>query len=217
MTVALDNIQGMGWDGVADIATGSEIATEEKVYDDDGQRGVLARQVVRDHVRKPLEELGQNFYQRVFSSKERLDPATGKIGVSLVGKAPPFDFPLRLAAENEQSHVEVSQRENRASHKPVAWPINSKLSKAEQRNGVRTITGEALHKPVPADLRGASHIDPADIPATSMMKNRKPAGHYGGQQSSTAISTITTPVSCLRGCHCCQGACGRSSFPRQKI
>ncbi|OBV39397.1 T6SS effector phospholipase Tle3 domain-containing protein [Janthinobacterium psychrotolerans] len=190
MTVALDNIQGMGWDGVADIATGSEVATEDKVYDDDGQRGVISKQVVRDHVRKPLEELGQHFYQRVFSNKERLDTGTGKVGVSLVGKPPPFDFPLRLANENEQSHVEMSQRANRASHKPVAWPINNKLSKTEQRNGIRTITGEALHKPVPADLRGMSQIDPVDIPATSMMKNRKPADQGPAGEVDPCEATI---------------------------
>ena len=86
--------------------------------------------------------------------------------------------------------MEVSQRENRASHKPVAWPINSKLSKAEQRNGVRTITGEALHKPVPADLRGASQIDPADIPATSMMKNRKPADQGPAGEVDPCEATI---------------------------
>lgn len=190
MTVALDNIQGMGWDGVADVAMGSEIATEEKVYDDDGQRGVLSKQVVRDHVRKPLEELGQRFYQRVFSSKERLDPATGKNAVSLVGKPPPFDFPLRLQTETEQSHVDVTLRSDRAQHKQVAWPINSKLGKTEQRNGIRTITGEALLRPVPADLRGMSQIDPADIPATSMMKNRKPTDRGPVEEVDPCEATI---------------------------
>jgi hypothetical protein len=192
MTVALDNIQGIGWDGVADIATGSEIGIEDEVYSMEGQTYPTGRskQVVRLHERKPLQELGKHFYQRVFSNKERLDQTTGKAAVSLVGKPPPFDFPLRLAAENEQSHVEVSQRENRASHKPVAWPINSKLSKTEQRNGIRTITGEALHKPVPADLRGTSQIDPADIPATSMMKNRKPADQGPAGEVDPCEATI---------------------------
>jgi hypothetical protein len=54
----------------------------------------------------------------------------------------------------------------------VAWPVNTRLSKIEQRNGIRTITGEALKQPVAADLRGTSQIDPANIPATSMMRNR---------------------------------------------
>ena len=190
MSVALDNIQGMGWDGVADIATGSEVAMEERASLENGQKSVLSIPFVRDHVRKPLEELGQRFYQRVFSNKERLDPATGKVGLSLVGKPPPFDFPLRLPTESEQSHVEVSQRSNRAQHKKVAWPIDTKLGKTEQRNGIRTITGEALHKPVPADLRGTSQIDPANIPATSMMKNRKPADQGPVQEVDPCEATI---------------------------
>lgn len=172
MTVALDNIQGMGWEGVADIATGSEIAIEERAYLENGKKGVTRIPFLRDHVRKPLEELGQHFYQRVFSNKERLDPGTGKVGVSLVGKPPPFDFPLRLQTETGKSHVEVSQRSIRAQHKQVAWPIDTKLGKTDQRQGIRTITGEALRKPVPADLRGTSQIDPASIPTTSRMRNR---------------------------------------------
>ena len=92
--------------------------------------------------------------------------------MSLVGKPPPFDFPLRIKAENEQSHVEVSLRSHRAQHKAVAWPIDTRLSKTEQRNGIRTITGEALKQPVQADLRGTSQIDAAGVPATSMMRNR---------------------------------------------
>ena len=190
MTVALDNIQGIGWDGVADVVMGSEIATEDDIYNMDVQMNVKTLQVVRPHVRKPLEELGNRFYQRVFSNKERLDAVTGKKTLSLVGKPPPFDFPLRVTGENEQSHVEVSQRDNRASHKAVAWPINSKLSKTGQRDGIRTITGEALCKPVPADLRGSSQIDPADIPATSMMKNRKPADQGPAGEVDPCEATI---------------------------
>ena len=176
MTVALDNIQGIGWDGVPDSVAGSELVEEEEMYNLEGQNYPTGKTqlVTRPHVRKALSELGNRFYQRVFSAKARLDPVTGKTGISLVGKAPPFDFPLRLATETEQSHVEASLRGNRASHKKVAWPIDTKLGKDEQRNGVRTITGEALTQPVPADLRGASQIDPANIPATSMMSNRRP-------------------------------------------
>ncbi|KAB8047293.1 DUF3274 domain-containing protein [Janthinobacterium rivuli] len=174
MTVALDNIQGIGWDGVPDYATGSELIEEEETSSLDGYSisSGHTKMVERSQVRGALAELGGRFYQRVFSNKTRLDPATGKTTVSFVGKPPPFDFPLRLPTETEQSHVEVSLRSHRAQHKAVAWPVNTRLSKAEQRNGVRTITGEALKQPVPADLRGTSQIDPANIPATSMMRNR---------------------------------------------
>ena len=84
--------------------------------------------VEHQKVRSALAELGGRFYQRVFSNKTRLDPATGKTTVSLVGKPPPFDFPLRLSTETEQSHVEVSLRKHRAQHQAVAWPVNTRLS-----------------------------------------------------------------------------------------
>ncbi|MCC7701628.1 DUF3274 domain-containing protein [Janthinobacterium sp. GW460P] len=174
MTVALDNIQGMGWDGVPDYASGSELVEEEETFSVDGLSVASGntKMVERLQVRGALAELGGRFYQRVFSNKSRLDTATGKTTVSLVGKPPPFDFPLRLTAENEQSHVEVSLRSHRAQHKALAWPIDTRLSKTEQRNGIRTITGEALKQPVQADLRGTSQIEAASIPATSMMRNR---------------------------------------------
>lgn len=164
----------MGWDGVPDYASGSELVEEEETFSVDGLSVSSGNTKMTEHkqVRGALAELGGRFYQRVFSNKSRLDTATGKTTVSLVGKPPPFDFPLRIKAENEQSHVEVSLRSHRAQHKAVSWPINTSLSKTEQRNGIRTITGEALKQPVQADLRGTSQIDAASIPATSMMRNR---------------------------------------------
>ena len=176
MTVALDNIQGIGWDGVPDYASGSELVEEEETLSLDGVSvsSGHTKMVEREQVRNALTELGGRFYQRIFSNKTRLDPATGKTTLSLVGKPPPFDFPLRLMTESEQAHVDVSLRKYRAQHKAVAWPINTRLSKTEQRNGIRTINGEALKQPVPADLRGTSQIDPLNIPKTSMMRNRKP-------------------------------------------
>lgn len=192
MTVALDNIQGMGWDGVPDHATGSELVEEEETASIDGNSVSTGhtRFVERETVRHALAELGGRFYQRVFSNKTRLDPATGKIAVSLVGKPPPFDFPLRLPAETEQSHVEVSLRKHRAQHKAVAWPIDARLSKTERRNGIRTITGEALKQPVAADLRGTSQIDPANIPATSTMRNRSVADQGPAEYVDPCEATI---------------------------
>ncbi|MGK5065394.1 T6SS effector phospholipase Tle3 domain-containing protein [Janthinobacterium sp. LB3P112] len=174
MTVALDNIQGIGWDGVPDHALGSELVEEEETSSLDGYSISSGHTKMVEHkqVRGALAELGGRFYQRVFSEKTRLDPATGKTTVSLVGKPPPFDFPLRLPTETEQSHVEVSLRKHRAQHQAVAWPVNTSLSKIAQRNGIRTITGEVLKQPVAADLRGTSQIEPANIPVTSMMRNR---------------------------------------------
>ncbi|PHV34577.1 DUF3274 domain-containing protein [Janthinobacterium rivuli] len=176
MTVALDNIQGIGWDGVPDYASGSELVEEEETSSLDGYSVSSGHTKIVEHkkVRSALAELGGRFYQRVFSNKTRLEPATGKTMASLVGKPPPFDFPLRLMTESEQSHVELSLRSHRAQHNAVVWPVNTRLSKVEQRNGVRTINGEALKQPVLADLRGTSQIDSPNIPKTSMMRNRKP-------------------------------------------
>ncbi|PKB23954.1 T6SS effector phospholipase Tle3 domain-containing protein [Janthinobacterium sp. 64] len=196
MTVALDNIQGIGWDGVPDHALGSELVEEEETSSLDGYSISSGHTKMVEHkqVRGALVELGGRFYQRVFSNKIRLDPATGKTTVSLVGKPPPFDFPLRLSTETEQSHVEVSLRKHRAQHQAVAWPVNTRLSKMEQRNGIRTITGEALKLPVAADLRGTSQIDPENIPATSMMRNR-PVADQGPAEEVDPCDASVAPTS----------------------
>ena len=192
MTVALDNIQGIGWDGVPDHALGSELVEEEETSSLDGYSVSSGHTKIVEHkkVRSALAELGGRFYQRVFSNKTRLDPATGKTTVSFVGKPPPFDFPLRLSTETEQSHVEVSLRKHRAQHQTVAWPVNTRLSKTEQRNGIRTITGEALKQPVAADLRGTSQIDPANIPTTSMMRNRSVADQGPAEEVDPCDATV---------------------------
>lgn len=199
MTVALDNMQGIGWDGVPDYAVGSELKEESQQYDFGamGYANETTQVVEREVTRKALEELGKGFFQRVFSNKVRRDPATGKTGLSLVGKAPPHDFALRIGAETEREHVDASLREYRAQHKSVAWPINARLSKEEQRDGVRTITGEALKKPVPADLRGAGHIDVADIPASSTMARRP--GKDAGPVSPVDPIEATIPIASNRG------------------
>ncbi|MBW3511098.1 DUF3274 domain-containing protein [Janthinobacterium sp. NKUCC06_STL] len=192
MTVALDNIQGMGWDGVPDYASGSELVEEEETSSLDGYSVSSGHTKIVEHkkVRSALAELGGRFYQRVFSNKTRLDPITGKTTASLVGKPPPFDFPLRLTTESEQSHVDVSLRSHRAQHKAVVWPVNTRLSKVEQRNGVRTINGEALKQPVLADLRGTSQIDPANVPTTSVMRNRTVADQGPAEEVDSCDASV---------------------------
>lgn len=196
MTVALDNIQGIGWDGVPDFVTGTEVKSEEETYAYGGRNYSTGRFHNRgtEQVRKALSELGSRFYQRVFSSKIRLDPGTGKKAVSLVGMPPPHDYPLCLEKEDEHAHVEASVRGNRGTHKAVAWPINTKLKSVEQRNGIRTITGEALCKPVPADLRGTSQIDPPDIPVSSTMHGRpkKDEGPTEAVDPNDAATAVTS-------------------------
>lgn len=176
MTVALDNIQGIGWQGVPDYIEGSKWAYKPyDLYDEDmhkiGKYGYWTRATV---VRRALQELGGHFYQRVFSNKIRLNPATGKSEVVLVGTTPPHDFPLRLRGEDEHAHVEYSGRGNRSQHPVAQWPIDTKRKPVEQRESIRTITGEALPRPVAADLRGAGQIDPAAIPPQSKMRQRIP-------------------------------------------
>ncbi|WP_181877902.1 effector protein Tle3 domain-containing protein [Janthinobacterium lividum] len=96
--------------------------------------------------------------------------------------------------EDEHAHVEASVRGNRGTHKAVAWPINTKLKPVEQRNGIRTITGEALCKPVPADLRGTSQIDPPDIPVSSTMHGRpkKDEGPMEAVDPNDAATAVTS-------------------------
>ena len=179
MTVALDNMQGIGWDGIPDYAPGSELILERQDYDYSAMgyasptAAAITQLVERQVSRKALDELGSGFFQRVFSNKTRLDPATGKATISLVGKAPPHDFALRIGSETGYEHVEASLRTHRAQPKTVAWPLNTRLNKEEQRNGVRTINGEALKTPVPADLHGIGHIDASSIPASSTMAKRR--------------------------------------------
>lgn len=171
MTVALDNMKGIGWQGVPDFMSGSAVPK-------DGQQRVRAawgnasRQVATEQQqRKPLAELGRGFYQRVFTAKLRHDPARKAVGPVLVGR-PPHDFALRVDGEDDHAHVADANRTLRANHPEVAWPAKPGLldfmqSEADKREGLRTINGEALRTPVAADLRGAGQIDPRNIPKHS--------------------------------------------------
>jgi len=122
--------------------------------------------------RKPLAELGKGFYQRVFTSKQRVDPAKKALGPVLVGQGP-HNFALRLKGEDDHGHVAEANRTLRKHHKEVVWPRKPGLldfmdSEADQREGLRSINGEALKIAVVADLRGSGQIDPKNIPATSI-------------------------------------------------
>lgn len=169
MTVALENIQGIGWQGVPDLIQGTELkAGQETVFNRaTGQRKpVGSTQYSPQNVtRLALQELGKGFRQRVFTAKQRPDTRTGKFGPVLVG-LPTHDFALRLKGEDDISHMESSTRSLRAHHKVAQWPIDTKNSMAEQRNGIRTINGEPLPKPVVADL-GRGQIAPKDVPKES--------------------------------------------------
>ena len=164
MTVALDHLHGIGWQGVPDVAT-------------DGRIGTPDRQAMAELTRKIGSPPASGFYQRVFTMKRRFDPVTKREGPVLLGKKPPYDFALRLKKEDMGAHVAVDNREHRGKSEGVDWPLNdnspgwlkSKQSHANKmREGIRTINGEELPTPVEAQLRGGE----VSIPAASLQGRR---------------------------------------------
>jgi hypothetical protein len=174
MTVALDNMKGIGWQGVPDFMSGTALSKskEEKkqrsIWGDSTPQWATERQN-----RKPLSELGQGFFQRVFTSKPRFDLAKKVVLPVLVGQAP-HDFALRIEGEDDHAHVAAANRSHRADHEEATWPPKPSAwdifkSEAGKREGIRTINGEALHVPASADLRGGGQIDPKNIPKDSAL------------------------------------------------
>ena len=103
MTVALDNMQGIGWQGMPDYHDGhglskTEGKTDKSIWGDGPTQ--WDKQYQR---RQPLAELGAGFYQRVFTNEQRLD-AAGKQRPG-TGGLPPHDFALRLDGEDDHAHV----------------------------------------------------------------------------------------------------------------
>jgi pimeloyl-ACP methyl ester carboxylesterase len=169
MTVALENMKGIGWQGVPDYIQGTEAKytqVKKKMGRGSDYDVVTRMEWVRSTVtRMPLKELGDGFRQRVFTSKQRFDPRTRKAVPVLIGQ-PPHDFALRIKGEDDHAHVEKSGRGLRASLEVAKWPIQPDDKPADQRYGIRRINGEALSKPCLADMRG-SQIDADRIPASS--------------------------------------------------
>ncbi len=167
MTVALDNIQGIGWQGVPDHMTGT--ALSEPLYQSKSRTRStspeLSIPLLRGRQdRKPLSEIGAGFFQRVFTSKKRLDPVSNKVTDVLVGQAP-HDFALRIKDEDDHAHVAGPNRSHRASFaRADGWHLPTTAGK---RIGLRSINGEALRVPVAADLRGSGQIDPKHLPRHS--------------------------------------------------
>lgn len=172
MTVALDNMKGIGWQGVPDFMRGTAVSKTDPGKKRSIWGDASVKYATEQVDRKPLAELGRGFFQRVFTAKQRHDLAKKKIGPVLVGQ-PPHDFALRTEDEDDHAHVADANRTLRANHQEVAWPPQPGLldfmkSDASRREGIRTINGEALRVPVPADLRGSGQIDPKNIPKTSI-------------------------------------------------
>ncbi|WP_312514464.1 DUF3274 domain-containing protein [Massilia sp.] len=169
MTVALENMKGIGWQGVPDYIQGTEAQYKQvrkKIGRGSDYDIVTRMEWVRTTVtRMPLKELGDSFLQRVFTSKQRLDPRTAKVMPVLIGQ-PPHDFALCIKGEDDHAHVEKSGRGLRASLQVAKWPIQPGEKLEDQRYGIRRINGEPLTKPCLADIRG-NQIDADRIPASS--------------------------------------------------
>lgn len=204
MTVALDNIQGIGWSGVPDYIGGTTLSETEKT---EKKTSIWSNEVdvtwkTKFSQLQPFAELTKNkgFFQRVFTSKKRLDPAKKTSGPVLVGQAP-HDFALRIEGEDEHAHVAESGRGHRSSNPEVAWPPEkSRLDFVKPaswlREGLRRINGEALPVPVVADLRGAGQIDPGskEFPKNSVQakldrKDQGPCEEVDPIDSAIAITS----------------------------
>ena len=178
MTVALDNMKGIGWQGVPDLMHGTALSKTDpgKKRSLWGDSSLQFKTEQQD--RKPLAELGRDFHQRVFTNKQRYDHAKKSVGPVLVGQAP-HDFALRIDGEDDHAHVAAASRSMRENHPEVQWPpqpgmLDFMRSDASKREGIRTINGEALRTPVQADLRGAGQIDPKNIPKHSIQARVAP-------------------------------------------
>jgi Protein of unknown function (DUF3274) len=181
MTVALDNVRGIGWQGVPDYIKGTQLKFIHK-----SDPGFIVNAYVASHAYpgqcewvnipvtcKPLADLGTSFFQRVFTARHRIDPKTKKSVPELVGQAP-HDYALRINGEDDQAHVARSQTYLRLNLEMATWPIDPHDSWQAQRYGIRTINGEALRTPIEPDLRGRQ-IDANKIPATSHLAGDRPA------------------------------------------
>ncbi|MGG7604469.1 T6SS effector phospholipase Tle3 domain-containing protein [Massilia sp. BKSP1R2A-1] len=165
MTVALDNMKGIGWQGVPDFMSGQAVPKDGSTRVRGGWGNSTRRVATERQERKPLAELGRGFFQRVFTAKQRNGRAV------LVGQ-PPHDFALRIEGEDDHAHVADANRTLRTHHPEAAQPAKTGMldfmkSATDKREGMRTINGEALGTPVPADLRGSGQIDPKNIPKGS--------------------------------------------------
>lgn len=166
MTVALANVQGIGWQGVPYYQRGRQIIRKELTLEGHYQVPIKTDKMIDTPtpiIRKPLEELGPGFFQRVFTMKRRPDFHNG--APVLIGeKNPPHDFALRGKGEDDQGHTAVSD----------SWPsrhaIRGRLPEPgdapdgstqdeKARVNLRRINGEALPKVVRASMVEGAYAD----------------------------------------------------------
>lgn len=169
MTVALDNMRGIGWQGVPDALTylvAPPPSNKIDVLSDEAKFGPPPSMLKVE--RMVLEEMGPSFCQRVFTGKLRAAAGLAKPAPVLIG-GPPHDFVLRLPGEDDHAHVASSGRMLRQSL-PQAGQFS--LAYPVYRFGIRTINGEALKTPCEADIWG-NQISPDKIPKHSMLARLK--------------------------------------------
>lgn len=166
MTVALANVQGIGWQGVPEYMRGTEVTAKPyPLTDEDGEPLAIAATITKAGkvIRKPLAELGAGFFQRVFTLKRRPDFHSGP-QVLIGPKKTPYDFALRAKGEDDQAHTDVSDsaiskhavrgRLEESGKTPHDASDDERL-----RFGLRKITGEALSKPVLASMGEGAFTD----------------------------------------------------------
>jgi len=169
MTVALDNMRGIGWQGVPDAVAYSIApppSNKVDVLSDEAKFGPMPSMVKIE--RMALKEMGPGFRQRIFTGKLRATAGLAKPAPVLVGQ-PPHDFVLRLPGEDDHAHVASSGRMLRqalpqAGQFSLAYPV--------YRFGIRTINGEVLKTPCEADISG-NQVSPDKIPTHSMLAHLK--------------------------------------------
>lgn len=158
MTVAFAGVEGIGWQGVPDFLRGHRLETRQTsarpTFKDFSPQQSKAVAVPAPTIRRPLSELGEGFFQRVFTLKRRPDSRNGQ--PVLVGQ-PPHDFALRVPGEDDHAHTAASDSltSNYAlrEHLPRHDNAPSDASAEERaRFGLRRITGEALGKPIVASM-----------------------------------------------------------------
>lgn len=169
MTVALDNMRGIGWQGIPDAVAyliAPPPSNKIDVLSDEAKFGPSPSMLKVE--RMALKEMGASFRQRVFTGKLRAAAGLAKPAPVLIGQ-PPHDFVLRLPGEDDHAHVASSGRMLRQSL-PQAGQFS--LDYPVYRFGIRTINGEALKTPCEADIWG-NQVNPDKIPTHSMLAHLK--------------------------------------------
>lgn len=160
MTVALSNIQGIGWQGVPDFLRGYSTKLRRdprgsSLRDDMGiNPKVPGARIPVMHT--PLQDMGSRFFQRVFTMKRRPDPIGGSL--EKIG-GPPHDFALRVPGEDDFSHTAVSDTWANRRGVRQSLPDAAETTKEQAQSSLRSINGEPLPSPVLASMDEGSIPD----------------------------------------------------------